>query len=243
MLAFGIVVLSIILVALASAIAIIFATDSGRPEMARLVFASVLPLLGTWVGTVLAYYFVRDNLTAAAKATQDTVQAAAETTLRTAESTATIVRGLPPTTPVKEAMIPEAEIDSIKASPGQDPDDIPLIDVHNMLESKKRRRVPMLDEEGAVRYVIHDSTLAQFAHDQGAQPSTLTQTIRDLAQAAELGSLIQAIAFVAASATVADARTSLAAVPGSNDVFVTEKGQRDEPMVGWLTNSDLAKFQ
>src|SRR5436309_3092423 len=71
-LAGGIVAASIVGIVIASTVALI-AAGSNRPETSRLVFSSVLPLLGTWVGTVLAFYFARDNLEAA---TQSTLQLA-----------------------------------------------------------------------------------------------------------------------------------------------------------------------
>ena len=40
-----------------------------KAAMSRLVFTSVLPVLGTWVGTVLAFYFARENLEAATSST------------------------------------------------------------------------------------------------------------------------------------------------------------------------------
>ena len=37
----------------------------GKPDavadISRMVFSAILPLVGTWVGTVLAYYFSKDN--------------------------------------------------------------------------------------------------------------------------------------------------------------------------------------
>ena len=59
-LAVGIVGASIIGIVAISAIAIALA-GGARAETARLVFSSVLPLLGTWVGTVLAFYFALES--------------------------------------------------------------------------------------------------------------------------------------------------------------------------------------
>src|SRR2546427_1451912 len=84
--------LSIAGITMASGLSIVLATSKDRPEMARLVFASVLPLFGTWVGTVLAFYFARENL-----------QAATDSTIRLAGREE-------PSTPVSEVMIPKAQI-------------------------------------------------------------------------------------------------------------------------------------
>src|SRR5436309_10720062 len=77
----GIVVLSIVAISTAG---------KDRAETSRLVFSAVLPLLGTWVGTVLAFYFARENL-----------EAATESTLALA--------GLETATPVTRVMIREAD--------------------------------------------------------------------------------------------------------------------------------------
>src|SRR5947208_1838203 len=58
-----IVILSICGVVAISGVAILAADN--RSATSQLVFTAVLPLLGTWVGTVLAFYFARENLAAA----------------------------------------------------------------------------------------------------------------------------------------------------------------------------------
>ena len=59
----------------------------------------------------------------------------------------------------------------------------------------------------------------------------------------KFGALIKANGFVAKTATVADARSVLAAVDNCNDVFVTDTGKPDERAIGWLTNTLLAGIQ
>src|SRR5688500_3297632 len=94
------VITGVALLAVVSGVAIGFAGTDDRPEMARLVFASAVPLVGTWVGTVLAFYFARENLEAAS-ASQRAATA----------STLSLVGRLAPTTPVTAIMIPVSQID------------------------------------------------------------------------------------------------------------------------------------
>jgi len=42
-----------------------------RAETTKYVFGTLLPLLGTWVGTILAYYFSMENLAAATQSVTD----------------------------------------------------------------------------------------------------------------------------------------------------------------------------
>ena len=45
--------------------AVLIVNSAEEAEMQRLVFTTVLPLIGTWVGTVLAFYFSRENFESA----------------------------------------------------------------------------------------------------------------------------------------------------------------------------------
>src|SRR5436305_2257960 len=99
----GIVVLSIVAISTAG---------KTRPETSRLVFSSVLPLLGTWVGTVLAFYFARDNLEAA---TQSTLQLA----------------GIETGTPVTRVMIRESDWVAYDVGAAEQLEDVPLAAVRD----------------------------------------------------------------------------------------------------------------
>jgi hypothetical protein len=230
-LAFIIVALSIVLIAVGAALAIGFASPEGRPEATRLVFTSVLPLLGTWVGTVLAFYFARENLQAA--------QAATESTLR-------LTSGLESRQPVSEVMIPKDKITSYDLQSGEDPGTVKLADLLSRMESSKRRRIPIIGEAGNVLYVFHDSTIGDFAHRISKDPRDLdrfTETVSDLVRDDAFRKAVESIGFVGPDADVAQARTAMRSVDLCNDVFVTAKGQRTDPVVGWLTNTDLAGLQ
>jgi hypothetical protein len=227
-LAIVIVSLSVIGIALASGLAIGFADDAERPETTRLVFTSVLPLLGTWVGTVLAFYFARENL-----------QAATESTLR-------LTRQLEPRTPVKEVMVPKAEITSYDLKPGDDSGAVKLSELYGRMQSSQRHRIPILNDSGAVLYVVHESTIAAFADTvkkDPADPTQLTETIADLLQHDVFRKAVEAIGFVGPDAVLADARTAMRSVEGCNDVFVTTSGRRGDAIIGWLTNTDLAGLE
>lgn len=221
-LALAIVGLSVVGIAAVSAVAMIWASDADRPEAARLVFSAVLPLLGTWVGTVLAFYFARENL-----------QAATDSTIR-------LAGGLRADTPVTEVMIPRTAITAVKLAANQNAEDVPLADLVSLL-GPGRRRIPILDSKDAVIYVVHEATLTAFAAAAGKQLSQLTEKMSDLLARSELAKAVQAIAVVPPTAVLEEARARMKAVEGCNDVFVTSGGQRQDPVVGWLTNTDLAQ--
>lgn len=225
-LAVGIVGASVLGIVAISVIAIAFAGSASRADTSRLVFSSVLPLLGTWVGTVLAFYFARENL-----------QAATESTLRLA--------GIETATPVTQVMIPERDFNVYDLSSGQDVATVPLADVRAKMQgmSPPSRRLPIRNASGAVLYVVHDSTITAYLESERQTSATPNETMGGLLSKAEFRGLVEAIGFVAEKATVADARSVMANIKNCNDVFVTASGKRDERAIGWLTNTLLAGVQ
>jgi hypothetical protein len=73
--------------------------------------------------------------------------------------------------------------------------------------------------------------------------TSLTKTLGHLLAVPEYKDLVSAIGLVAKSASVGDARRVTASIKNCNDVFVTDTGKRDEPAIGWLTNTLLAGVQ
>ncbi len=225
-LAIGIVATSIVGIVAIAAVAIATAGRS-RAETTRLVFSSVLPLLGTWVGTVLAFYFARENL-----------QAATESTLRLAGVGETA-------TPVTQVMIPEADFIAYDLGTGESAGSVKLADLHAKMReiTPPSRRLPVRTPAGAVLYVIHDSTLTAYAESVHQSTPSLDKTLGDLLASEDFKKLVEAIAFVPEKATIADARTAMTSIENCNDVFLTASGRRDERAIGWLTNTLLAGVQ
>ena len=225
-LARNIVIVSMGGIIAASLLAIWLANDLERGETTRLVFSSVLPLFGTWVGTVLAFYFARENLAAA---TESTVRLSGRTD---------------PVTPVSTIMIPKAQIVSHDLAVNGDATKVALIDLQKKMDAAGKHRIPILKADGSAVYVVPQSAIAQLASQLSLNPreETFDKTVADLLGNAALKAVIEAITFVGESELVGAARAVMGTVPGCRDVFVTKSGKREEAVVGWLTDSDLAKI-
>jgi hypothetical protein len=205
---------------LSGIVALWFATDAQRPEMARLVFSSMLPLLGTWVGTVLAFYFAKENL-----------QAATDSTVRLASQ-------FGPTTAISTAMIPRGQIVAYTLQAGTSADTVPLDALTGLMTAGQR--VPIFNANGGVVYVVHKSSIDAFAGTLAEGDTTAGKTMADLRLVPRLKAAVEAIATVPPNGVLADARAAMRSVSGCNDVFVTTDGGRDSQVVGWLTNTLLA---
>jgi hypothetical protein len=224
--AIAIVVVSVIGIA-AIAVTLLIVADENRADMAQLVFSSVLPLFGTWVGTVLAFYFARENL-----------QAATES--------ARVLTGLAePEKPVEDVMIPATTWLAYDLPAGANAEDVKLAELHNRMRAidPPSRRLPIRNAAGAVLYVLHDSTLTAYAEHVKETTTSLTKTLGDLLKEPAFKELVSAIGFVAKGASIGDARRVMSSIKHCNDVFVTDSGKRDERATGWLTTTLLAGVQ
>jgi hypothetical protein len=208
-----------------SGVAILVAKN--RSATSQLVFTAVLPLFGTWVGTVLAFYFARENFAAAT----DSALALQGRDERTSA--------------VTSVMIPAAQFTAYELKQGETAESIALSSLLSQMRaiSPPSRRLPVLTLDGAVLYVLHDSTLTAFAELVKEPDSTLTGTLGELLDNAQYKEYVSAIGFVSLKATIADAREAMRTTRYCNDVFVTSTGKREERAVGWLTNTLLAGVQ
>ncbi|MDQ0000101.1 MULTISPECIES: hypothetical protein [Pseudarthrobacter] len=223
LLAIVVVSLGLVGMAMVSATALWLASAQNRPEMARLVFASILPLLGTWVGTVLAFYFARENMSAAT------------------ENTARLL-GLQSSTPVTAVMVPKARMITHTLASGADVRTVGLVEIYNRMMAAGVARIPILDAAGAVLYTVHKSVLVAFAGSIAPpkEPAALTEQMHHLLADPDRKRLVEAMGFVGPSALIEDARNRMRSIPDCNDVFVTSSGKKTDPVIGWLTNTDLA---
>jgi len=221
------VLFSVVGIVVVAIVALVAADSESRPDTARLIFTSMLPLFGTWVGTVLAFYFVRENLAAATESTLRLSGAFSSSDL------------------VTKAMIPLAGIEARQLAAGDDPDAVKVYELYDQMQRSGRKRIPILLDTQVVKYVVHESTITAYAVATKTEPTdavAFAATVGDLLKS-PMGASITAFAFVPPTATLAAARASMSAIPGSNDVFVTATGQPTEPVVGWLTNTMLAGLQ
>ena len=108
----------------------------GQPhfkESSTLVFNALLPLLGTWVGTVLAYYFSRKNFESASQSVERMVS------LTTDQKLAQIF--------VEKEMLQPAQITMFRMPAGKGPADVLLKDLRSILRPGITR-IPVVDDNG-----------------------------------------------------------------------------------------------
>ncbi|OFX84177.1 MAG: hypothetical protein A2W99_00165 [Bacteroidetes bacterium GWF2_33_16] len=197
---------------------------------------SLLPLWGTWIGTIIAFYFGRENFEAANRSYRDVIK-----TLTPEQKIAAI--------PVKEVMIPLEKIKYIEFK--EDTKNEKIIDIIKNPIFKEYHRIAFLTPEKVFRYMIHKSTLALFLIEKTqvagtggsqAKVDTNTLTLQDLFQYDNHDSRIpqmlnRGYSFMSVSGCLLDAKNIVDSIPECQDVFVTLNGKETEPVLGLVTNN------
>ena len=196
-------------------------------DQAKDILSTVLPLLGTWVGTVLAYYFSRDNFEAASRSVEKFVkQATASEKLA-----ATLARD-------KWIKNDPNKLFSAKEPLNQ----VVLAKLLSELTAKKLgNRVPVFDQTGKlIRHVVHRSLIDGYVSTQalgGKAKADLDKlTIEDLLADAALKKIAASFVTVDETANLADVKKKMDEVPDCQDAFVTRGGQSTDEVLGWVTN-------
>ena len=118
--ALGVLVISILGLLMLATVVII-----NDPTQAKSTLATLLPVLGTWVGTILAFYFARENFESASRSVRDMAEKVTgiETLLKI---------------PVKDAMIPLKTMKYLQLTSAKPPNKITLVgDVLPLLGRKE----------------------------------------------------------------------------------------------------------
>jgi hypothetical protein len=105
----------------------------------------------TWIGTVLAYYFSRKNFESANQSVECMV------TLTADQKLGLIL--------VEKEMLRPGQITLYQIPAGKTPKDVLLKDLRSRI-SGKIIRLPIVDSNGAVLYIVHQSGLFKFVAEQ-----------------------------------------------------------------------------
>ncbi len=202
------------------------AVSNGSPG-AREVLSTVLPVIGTWVGTVLAFYFSKENLDSATR------------------SVAAIAKQLTPdeklrSQPVQTRMISRSQIAAVQRGPADQANLTKALE--ELKTAGKGDRIPVLDAQDVPLYVVHRSLVDKFLTDRalaGASSDDLKKlTLKDMLGVKELADVLNnSFDAVNENATLADAKAAMDAIDQCQDIFVTKGGTKKEPVLGWITNA------
>ena len=199
---------------------------------AQFVFGAVLPLLASWIGTIMAFYFSKDNFQAANQAVTDMTKAMTAMDRLKSIPVAGKMRSLKD---IKSAVVKQGDEAKNK-----------LVDLFKTFDGYERMLI--LAEDKSVRYLIYRAMADKFLSQRLLNPpagagAPTDLTLKDLLDSPVNESKIfeNSFVFVAQDATLADAKLKMDALKNCNDVFVTKTGNRTEPLLGWITDNTIAE--
>jgi hypothetical protein len=202
------------------------AVTLGDAEMPDKVFMTLVPLFGTWVGTVLAYYFSKENFESASRSLREVVKQ-----LSPDDQLSTIA--------VTKAMIAVDKIKKVDWPATGNPTQT-VAELRDMLKAPVTR-IPVLGADGAAKYVLHESLIYRFIANLAAGVDPKAKTLKDLVDDPVAATQVSKFAVVGEKATLLDAKTAMEKISGAQDVFVTADGDTKSKITGWLTNMDISK--
>ncbi|MCX2865246.1 hypothetical protein OOZ63_25800 [Paucibacter sp. PLA-PC-4] len=225
-LAAWVVISGMLVVGLCAVTAIIFAAPVKEAAVeAKNILALLLPVVGTWIGTVLAFYFGKENFEAGAREAR---RSAAQ----------------PLDSKAVEFAIAFDAIKPIKVKDDADAQALALDNIDLHLKTTTFARAPIITNERLPLYVVHRQPLDSFRVAQatlaGANALS-TLTLADLLKD-PIGQVVKdSVVCIPATATLAEAKAAMEARKGCQDVFLTSTGKADSAILGWLTNNEIQR--
>lgn len=229
----GILVIGLfaILVAAAPAIRYVF-TGEGDAASVEKSFANVkdvlgilLPVMSAWAGTVLAFYFSKDNFESAAKNTAALVQQlSSEEKLKS-----TIVR---------DVMIKIEDADKLVLD--KEPAAITLKKdiLEDILDANHRERLPILDTEAHIKYMVHRSLIDKFIVKKAGEGAEVDKlTLADLLADKNSEKIMsKSFCTIPVSQNLGYAKAEMEKILNCSDVFITVDGTPNSQVIGWITD-------
>ncbi len=228
--ALGVLIASIAAVFLLSVVVTVNAND--KEKSSQRVMDSTLPLYGTWIGTILAFYFSRNAFEAASSATA-----------RNATIFKQVNSGLVSAAPLSDNTLAKILLKSLANDLVFRQDDInkPLQDVVNELVSRDRYRVIVVNAERKYVDLVYRINASAFMQTPPSPAPTLANYLEwrhaqgDKAQ--------PVVVFLPQNATLADADAKLKEIMGCRDVIVTTDGNDTSPVVAYVTDVDINEYK
>lgn len=201
-------------------------------DRAKDVLAIVLPMFGTWVGTLLAYYFGKDNYESAAKNSANLARAL--TGMEKLQAIPVTQFGI---------MIPLAKIELPDLVKGKTVAECGSVVLKDLQAQMKQQRLPLIDPAtGAAYAVIHKSLINDFLVKQGtvAPGNLATATLKQLLDDPDAGKIAKnSFVVVENTATLGGVKERMTqqsqrAGTTCEDAFIVAPGSTR--VEGWVTN-------
>ena len=201
-------------------------------DILKYTFTALLPLWGTWLGTVLAYYFSKENFESANENVRKLVTSVSAVNEK--------LKGIK----AKDVMIPASKFKSTSKTFDSETELKKCLITNIIAFSKKidKNRLPVFIGK-ELKHLIHISVFDRFIRimiEEGKDFKTLT--FNDMLNCTDeliQNSLKNGTAFINEQANLLEAKTIMDSNTYCNDVFVTASGKNTEEVLGWITDKTI----
>jgi len=194
----------------------------GKSEDYQFVYSSLLPLVGTWVGVVLAFYFGKENYEAASKRYEKIIEKLSPDILDDVA--------------VNQVMISKKTMVSKTWS---DVENKTVKEIIDFLVEIDKSRLPILDENGNIKYIVHASLLTKYFKDAQNQVQATDTSQKMSVFVKEHLNIVGAIELVSDTEILENVRRMMNSKPNCKDVFVINS---ENVLVGWLTDTLILRY-
>lgn len=224
------IIITSAVIAMTIAIAIVILCNPKTKGEVDLEFIgqSLLPLWGTWIGTVLAFYFGKSNFEAASQSYQKVINS-----LTTDEKIAKLK--------VKDVMVPVKKLERLDFDTEKDNLISKILEYENF---KQYNRFAVFSKGDILKCIIHRSTFHEFIVLKYNEYKTADKvdalTLKDILESTDYkikNSLTRGFGLVAIDASLYDAKKVMDSIAECLDVFITQTGSASEPVLGLVTNN------
>ena len=211
-------IFSIVGVTIISIVFILVSSGNERKEAAAQVFSGVLPLYGTWVGTLLAFYFAKENFESAREAFQNSSSDALESI------------------PVSAVI---SNIFFSVSSTSQDDKSKNLNELKEELRQNKRRRLPVLTEAGKLDFLVYYLDIDSYLNNR-EEPEPENLKLADFIDfIRKHPDKAKPVVYVDKNISVAKANEKRKRKLNCQDIMVTDTGNENGKVIGYLTDVDI----
>lgn len=195
----------------------VYIKNNNDAEATERVFSALLPLFATWVGTVLAFYFGRENFEAASERYEQIITKLSPEVLDDIEVSKIMIT---------EKTMVKREYDTIKSKT--------VKDLVTFLELVDKSRLPIL-EAGKPKYVIHKPLLDTVIGEDAANAN---MKLTDFETKAKYKDEISCYVTVSSSEILESVISKLNKKKCKNGFVIDEDGK----VVGWVTDTLIFRY-
>ena len=197
-------------------LAILYFKNSGNnAEAAKDIFNTVLPVFATWIGTVLAFYFGKENFEAASKRYERIID----------QMTPDILDDVS----VQQIMISRKTMVSLDEAKAKEKSVDELI---QFLESVDKSRLPVF-AGNKIKYIIHKSTLLEASRNKKDDALSFEKFVEAKKDTITL--------FIKSKASdiLEEVMAKINTRPSVKDVFIVDDSDN---VLGWLTDTLIMRY-